>query len=153
MIGHNTPVVGRFLLHRFIGLTERDFLDGFALAKVIGIVLRIAGTHREGVGGVLRMQVLLAKIDVLQRVGFGLPELRPGSPAESAARIPVLISIIEERRILLVIEMSFITYSPEKWLETPHFFVGVYQIGEDQARSWIVAGTSGDNGSLFLAES
>ncbi len=30
---------------------------------------------------------------------------------------------------------------------------GVYQMGEDQARSWIVVGTSVDNGRPFLAES
>ena len=30
---------------------------------------------------------------------------------------------------------------------------GVYQIGEVQARSWIVAGTSGSSGSLFLTAS
>jgi hypothetical protein len=30
---------------------------------------------------------------------------------------------------------------------------GVNQMGEDQARFWIVAGTNGDSGRLFRAES
>ena len=66
MIGHRAPVVGRLLLHRITA--AGGLLDGLAFAEVVGIVLRIARTHGEGVGRIRRVQVLLAEIDVLQRV-------------------------------------------------------------------------------------
>lgn len=34
-----------------------------------------------------------------------------------------------------------------------YFAAGVYQIGDDQARSWMIAGTSWGSGRLFLAAS
>ena len=73
MVGQRTPVVGRLLLHRLAG---RDHLDRLALAELVGIIRCVAGAHGKGVGRVHRMHVLLAEIDVLQRVRLPSVALR-----------------------------------------------------------------------------
>ena len=73
MVGDRAPVVGRLFLDHFAG---GRLLDRLALAEPVGVVRPVARAEGEGVGRVHRMQVLLAEIDVLQRVRLARLALR-----------------------------------------------------------------------------
>ena len=67
VVSHRTPVVGRLFLHHLAGGVLLDLL---ALTEVVSIVGGIAGTHCVSVRRVLRVQVLLTKIHVVQWIGL-----------------------------------------------------------------------------------
>jgi hypothetical protein len=67
MVGYRSPVIGRPLLDHLAGL---GVLDGLALGETVGVVGGVAGAECEGIGRCLGVQVLLAEVDVVQRVGL-----------------------------------------------------------------------------------
>ena len=65
MVGNRGPVVGRLFLDHLAGL---GVLDGLAPGLTVGVVGVVAGAEGEGVRRCRGVQVLLAEIDIVQRV-------------------------------------------------------------------------------------
>jgi len=65
VVGHRTPVVGGLFLHHLAGGV---LLDRLALTEVVGVVGCVTRTHGIGIRGVLRVQMLLTEVHIVQRV-------------------------------------------------------------------------------------
>jgi len=86
VVGKRAPVIWSSLLHHFPGGV---LLDRLTPAEAKGVIWRVASAHGEGVRRIHRVQMLLAEVEIIQRIrsaaappGLADRVLRPGCRRE-----------------------------------------------------------------------